>query len=212
MADVNWVSAVLGAVVAFALLAWFYRAEIRHARPSARARPGHGQAVRLVAPGTCLWQDLQNSAELQQCGGVCDGATNGQQCVVSCPAGKALGGALEGQQQITYTCLDGAWSSLTEAPQCVDPAAMCPALYPSDAVGFQAGSVCIGATEGDICKLACGEGLFPNGPSFATCHNGQWSNPLCCSCGSMVDEIACSLGCASSSKFCVRPDGSFAQQ
>jgi hypothetical protein len=200
--DYLWIFLVLLVVTIASVIVWaeYYR--------------GHsfGSAVRFSATSGCMRQNLPQS--LTPCGGICDGATQGQQCTLSCAPGQHLDGAFEGQSRVVYTCLGQQWNSLSTQPNCTAET-MCPPLVPTTFLNFRPGSVCVGAKEGDVCQLSCGPGLYPQGQSYAVCRNGSWSNQLCCGCGTSTAQSAC-FGCPGCSSggtgmFCYSEGGSYSQ-
>lgn len=139
-------------------------------------------------PCTCHASDLRallgaNATSVTFCGGICDAAQVGQQCVLGCVAGTAPtsdGGFA------TVTCLaDGTWAwNKDHAFSCAPPQIRCPDVTPSAFLTtlVAPGVRCQGATPGDRCVIACHVGNAPAGDvSVATCRaDGTWDHALAC--------------------------------
>lgn len=124
------------------------------------------------APCVCAasdWQSLLPDA--QACGGVCDSATPGQQCLVGCVSGLQSGSN-------ALTCLaSGAWA-IPEDFSCSASVVSCPPIPQATAAAFATAGTCVGAQAGQTCTLACRSGYQP-GPQGTTLqcqYTGSWSS------------------------------------
>jgi len=148
-------------------------------------------------PCYCLQSDLEkllgaDASNVTFCGGVCDRATAGQQCILGCKSDTVPN---DGVARVT--CLgDGSWAwNAKNAYRCTPTVAQCPDVKPSAFLITRqdpaSGVRCQGATAGDKCVISCHIGTAPaNNVTEATClSTGAWSAPLACApqdCGGVA--------------------------
>lgn len=123
------------------------------------------------APCVCAAADWQASFPLAQaCGGVCDNATPGQQCLIGCSTGLTSGNN-------SLVCLaNGTWGLPTDF-SCSPSEVSCPPIPQATAAYFAVQGTCVGAQAGQTCTLACRTGYQPGpaGSELSCTYQGSWS-------------------------------------
>jgi hypothetical protein len=139
---------------------------------------------------------IADDAAFGQCGGICDDADIGDQCIVGC-SDTAIGAS-----PVAFTCIGGAWAPTGALPKCDDTRLReCPPVFNDNDATLRMvvySGVCNGAIGGDECVIHCLPGYRPEGnATHATCSHGQWSAQLNCvpqvSCSDAEFEVPCSV-------------------
>lgn len=116
--------------------------------------------------------------------GACDGVPSGSPCWIGClpdaPGGRS--------GDASITCINGQWALPEARPTCAAAPVTCPPVHESSVLVWAPGGVCVGALDGQECRVACAPGAIPIAGStgYAWCDNGYWSAPLGCA---MVAEV-----------------------
>lgn len=123
---------------------------------------------------------LRTSEHLITCGD-CSNLSVGGICNFTCDDDTLM---FLGQGNVT--CLQTGFSNINslDPPRCIIRPPTCPLIIQDTTFGIQAGSICIGAGDGDICQLFCNPGYIPNPltqiDGTLLCENGIWSGNFSC--------------------------------
>lgn len=140
----------------------------------------------ISMPCTCNINDFPLDASVKTCGN-CDATPEGQRCYFVCA---------NSTNQLTPSsvrflqCLGTGWSQipLSSYPFCTILAPSCPPILTSEDLTTNFYTKCVGATQNDVCQIACNPGYYaPNGWYEATCSQQSdgtlaWNRPLTCQC------------------------------
>lgn len=132
-------------------------------------------------PYTCSINDVQLDPSVLTCGD-CTSVNEGDTCNLVCADPNATFEFLSIRSLI---CLQSGFSPIPEArvPKCTVPEPSCPPILSWNGMATDQRSRCVGAQEGDVCRVSCMPGYYSkNGWFDATCTNLKWSRPLVCDC------------------------------
>ena len=133
-------------------------------------------------PFTCSIDNVQLDSSVKTCGD-CTSVPEGESCFLVCADGAAT---FTEQSMKSILCLQSGFVSIEgyRAPRCVVDPPTCPPIISWNGVSTDFLSKCIGAFQGEICRISCMPGYYSeNGWYDATCTSDYtWSRALTCEC------------------------------